>query len=90
MSPLEGHIYLKLKCQVDSLVEEKGFLVRYLLHSLQIPALEIRDPIKCICSNFLILHLCLKLKSGLIFFFFNLLMNLIRPQMFLSLSPTIV
>ncbi|NXJ15000.1 ANLN protein, partial [Odontophorus gujanensis] len=27
LSPLEGHIYLKLKCQVDSSVEEKGFLV---------------------------------------------------------------
>lgn len=38
LSPLEGHIYLKLKCQVDSSVEEKGFLVRY---SLQIPSSEI-------------------------------------------------
>jgi len=38
LSPLEGHIYLKLKCQVDSSVEEKGFLVQY---SLRIPSLEI-------------------------------------------------
>ncbi|NXE32980.1 ANLN protein, partial [Ptilorrhoa leucosticta] len=29
LSPLEGHIYLKLKCQVDSLVEEKGFLTMF-------------------------------------------------------------
>lgn len=27
LSPLEGHIYLKIKCQVDSSVEERGFLV---------------------------------------------------------------
>ncbi|XP_038628795.1 anillin isoform X2 [Tachyglossus aculeatus] len=26
LSPLEGHIYLKLKCQVNSHVEERGFL----------------------------------------------------------------
>ncbi|XP_023606798.1 anillin isoform X3 [Myotis lucifugus] len=26
LSPLEGHIYLKIKCQVNSSVEEKGFL----------------------------------------------------------------
>lgn len=54
LSPLEGHIYLKLKCQVDSSVEEKGFLVRY---SLQIPSLEITGPIKC--SHFLISHVYL-------------------------------
>lgn len=70
LSPLEGHIYLKLKCQVDSLVEEKGFLVRYSLYSLQTHALEITGPIKC--SNFLMSDLCLKLKTGLIFFFFHL------------------
>ncbi|XP_027307235.1 anillin isoform X1 [Anas platyrhynchos] len=29
LSPLEGHIYLKLKCQVDSSVEEKGFLTMF-------------------------------------------------------------
>ncbi|NWV62979.1 ANLN protein, partial [Malurus elegans] len=29
LSPLEGHIYLRLKCQVDSLVEEKGFLTMF-------------------------------------------------------------
>ncbi|NXE95952.1 ANLN protein, partial [Menura novaehollandiae] len=29
LSPLEGHIYLKLKCQVDCLVEEKGFLTMF-------------------------------------------------------------
>uniref|UniRef100_A0A672V1D8 Anillin n=1 Tax=Strigops habroptila TaxID=2489341 RepID=A0A672V1D8_STRHB len=29
LSPLEGHIYLKLKCQVDSTVEEKGFLTMF-------------------------------------------------------------
>ncbi|NXA09293.1 ANLN protein, partial [Sapayoa aenigma] len=29
LSPLEGHIYLKLKCQVDSFVEEKGFLTMF-------------------------------------------------------------
>ncbi|NWV27731.1 ANLN protein, partial [Origma solitaria] len=29
LSPLEGHIHLKLKCQVDSLVEEKGFLTMF-------------------------------------------------------------
>ncbi|XP_062353267.1 anillin [Cinclus cinclus] len=29
LSPLEGHLYLKLKCQVDSLVEEKGFLTMF-------------------------------------------------------------
>lgn len=49
LSPLEGHIYLKLKCQVDSSVEEKGFLVRC---SLQIPSVEITGSIKC--SHFLI------------------------------------
>lgn len=27
LSPLEGHIYLKIKCQVNSSVEERGFLV---------------------------------------------------------------
>lgn len=27
LSPLEGHIYLKIKCQVNSNVEERGFLV---------------------------------------------------------------
>lgn len=26
LSPLEGHIYLKIKCQVNSSVEERGFL----------------------------------------------------------------
>ncbi|XP_030407221.1 anillin isoform X4 [Gopherus evgoodei] len=29
LSPLEGHIHLKLKCQVDSFVEEKGFLTMF-------------------------------------------------------------
>ncbi|NXF43473.1 ANLN protein, partial [Oceanites oceanicus] len=29
LSPLEGHIFLKLKCQVDSSVEEKGFLTMF-------------------------------------------------------------
>ncbi|XP_051465513.1 anillin isoform X1 [Apus apus] len=29
LSPLEGHIYLKLKCQVDCSVEEKGFLTMF-------------------------------------------------------------
>ncbi|NXI49874.1 ANLN protein, partial [Chloroceryle aenea] len=29
LSHLEGHIYLKLKCQVDSCVEEKGFLTMF-------------------------------------------------------------
>uniref|UniRef100_A0A8C3BCN6 Anillin n=1 Tax=Cairina moschata TaxID=8855 RepID=A0A8C3BCN6_CAIMO len=29
LSPLEGHIYLKLKCQVDSSAEEKGFLTMF-------------------------------------------------------------
>ncbi|NXG46112.1 ANLN protein, partial [Psilopogon haemacephalus] len=29
LSPLEGHIYLKLKCQVDSSVEERGFLTMF-------------------------------------------------------------
>ncbi|NXJ55789.1 ANLN protein, partial [Spizaetus tyrannus] len=29
LSPLEGHIYLKLKCQVDSSMEEKGFLTMF-------------------------------------------------------------
>ncbi|XP_038246623.1 anillin isoform X2 [Dermochelys coriacea] len=29
LSPLEGHIHLKLKCQVDSCVEEKGFLTMF-------------------------------------------------------------
>ncbi|XP_069469362.1 anillin isoform X3 [Ambystoma mexicanum] len=29
LSPLEGHIYLKLKCKVDSFVEEKGFLTMF-------------------------------------------------------------
>ncbi|XP_009870237.1 PREDICTED: actin-binding protein anillin, partial [Apaloderma vittatum] len=29
LSPLEGHIHLKLKCQVDSSVEEKGFLTMF-------------------------------------------------------------
>ncbi|XP_029445353.1 anillin isoform X3 [Rhinatrema bivittatum] len=29
LSPLEGHIYLKLKCQVDSFVEERGFLTMF-------------------------------------------------------------
>ncbi|XP_067418613.1 anillin [Emydura macquarii macquarii] len=29
LSSLEGHIYLKLKCQVDSFVEEKGFLTMF-------------------------------------------------------------
>ncbi|XP_064362624.1 anillin isoform X2 [Dromaius novaehollandiae] len=29
LSPLEGDIYLKLKCQVDSSVEEKGFLTMF-------------------------------------------------------------
>ncbi|NWU67149.1 ANLN protein, partial [Pterocles burchelli] len=29
LSPLEGHICLKLKCQVDSSVEEKGFLTMF-------------------------------------------------------------
>ncbi|NXU34241.1 ANLN protein, partial [Drymodes brunneopygia] len=29
LSPLEGHIYLRLKCQVDSMVEEKGFLTMF-------------------------------------------------------------
>uniref|UniRef100_A0A8C8SUK2 Anillin n=1 Tax=Pelusios castaneus TaxID=367368 RepID=A0A8C8SUK2_9SAUR len=29
LSPLEGHIYLKLKCQVDSFVAEKGFLTMF-------------------------------------------------------------
>ncbi|XP_078544347.1 anillin [Lissotriton helveticus] len=29
LSPLEGHIYLRLKCQVDSFVEEKGFLTMF-------------------------------------------------------------
>lgn len=64
MSPLEGHIYLKLKCQVDSSVEEKGFLVRY---SLQIPSLEITGPVKC--SHFNFTHtfvVIVKLKTGLI------------------------
>lgn len=27
LSPLEGHICLKISCQVNSSVEEKGFLV---------------------------------------------------------------
>ncbi|XP_033854813.3 anillin isoform X2 [Acipenser ruthenus] len=29
MSPLEGHIYLKLQCQVGSSVEERGFLTMF-------------------------------------------------------------
>ncbi|XP_074842153.1 anillin [Carettochelys insculpta] len=29
LSSLEGHIYLKLKCQVDSFVEERGFLTMF-------------------------------------------------------------
>uniref|UniRef100_A0A663DLC9 Anillin n=1 Tax=Aquila chrysaetos chrysaetos TaxID=223781 RepID=A0A663DLC9_AQUCH len=29
LSPLEGHIYLKLKCQVDCSMEEKGFLTMF-------------------------------------------------------------
>ncbi|XP_075068662.1 anillin [Mixophyes fleayi] len=29
LAPLEGHIYLKLKCQVNSFVEEKGFLTMF-------------------------------------------------------------
>uniref|UniRef100_A0A6I8RY42 Anillin n=1 Tax=Xenopus tropicalis TaxID=8364 RepID=A0A6I8RY42_XENTR len=29
LSPLEGHIYLKIKCQVNSSVEEKGFLTMF-------------------------------------------------------------
>uniref|UniRef100_A0A8C0U7X6 Anillin-like n=1 Tax=Cyanistes caeruleus TaxID=156563 RepID=A0A8C0U7X6_CYACU len=69
LSPLEGHIYLKLKCQVDSLVEEKGFLVRYLLHSLQTPSLEITGLLNVVF--FLMSLLCLKLKTGLIFFLFG-------------------
>lgn len=27
LCPLEGHIYLKMQCEVGSKVEEKGFLV---------------------------------------------------------------
>ncbi|XP_060103711.1 anillin [Heteronotia binoei] len=29
LSPLEGHIYLKIKCQTDSCVEERGFLTMF-------------------------------------------------------------
>uniref|UniRef100_A0A8D0L6H1 Anillin n=1 Tax=Sphenodon punctatus TaxID=8508 RepID=A0A8D0L6H1_SPHPU len=29
LSPLEGHMYLKLKCQVNSFVEERGFLTMF-------------------------------------------------------------
>ncbi|XP_048367215.1 anillin isoform X2 [Sphaerodactylus townsendi] len=29
LSPLEGHIYLKIKCQIDSCVEERGFLTMF-------------------------------------------------------------
>nr|XP_014347707.1 PREDICTED: actin-binding protein anillin [Latimeria chalumnae] len=29
LSPLEGHIYLKLQCQINSSVEEKGFLTMF-------------------------------------------------------------
>ncbi|XP_063778575.1 anillin isoform X2 [Pseudophryne corroboree] len=29
LAPLEGHIYLKFKCQVNSFVEEKGFLTMF-------------------------------------------------------------
>ncbi|KAM6451864.1 anillin isoform 1-T1 [Liasis olivaceus] len=29
LSPLEGHIYLKIKCQVNSCVEERGFLTMF-------------------------------------------------------------
>lgn len=30
LSPLEGHLYLRIKCQIDSCVEERGFLVSYI------------------------------------------------------------
>ncbi|XP_053119203.1 anillin isoform X2 [Hemicordylus capensis] len=29
LSPLEGHLYLKIKCQIDSCVEERGFLTMF-------------------------------------------------------------
>ncbi|XP_026558020.1 anillin isoform X1 [Pseudonaja textilis] len=29
LSPLEGHIYLNIKCQIDSCVEERGFLTMF-------------------------------------------------------------
>ncbi|XP_066483442.1 anillin [Tiliqua scincoides] len=29
LSPLEGHIHLKIKCQIDSCVEERGFLTMF-------------------------------------------------------------
>ncbi|KAG8139483.1 hypothetical protein E2320_002260 [Naja naja] len=29
LSPLEGHIYLNVKCQIDSCVEERGFLTMF-------------------------------------------------------------
>uniref|UniRef100_UPI00398F462B anillin isoform X2 n=1 Tax=Pristiophorus japonicus TaxID=55135 RepID=UPI00398F462B len=29
LSPLEGHIYVKLQCQVDSTIEERGFLTMF-------------------------------------------------------------
>ncbi|KAJ7322670.1 hypothetical protein JRQ81_018957 [Phrynocephalus forsythii] len=29
LSPLEGHIYLRIKCQIDSCVEERGFLTMF-------------------------------------------------------------
>ena len=34
LSPLEGHIYLKIKCQVNSSVEERGFLVSNITGSI--------------------------------------------------------
>lgn len=43
LSPLEGHIYLKIKCQVNSSVEERGFLVSKIIGSIYIffPSFEV-------------------------------------------------
>lgn len=35
LCPMEGHIYLKMQCEVDSLVEERGFLVSTRMHQMQ-------------------------------------------------------
>lgn len=41
LSPLEGHIYLKIKCQVNSSIEERGFLVGHLYVFSFFPVCEV-------------------------------------------------